>query len=50
MGNLHVLIKVQDFAKCIFKRGRLVVSIWGDSGGWGVDEWAGAVNGRLPQE
>lgn len=38
------------FREVHFQQGRLVVSIWGDSGGWGVDEWAVAVNGRLQQQ
>lgn len=38
------------FREVHFQQGRLVVSIWGDSGGWCVDEWVVAVNGRLPQE
>jgi hypothetical protein len=38
------------FREVHFQQGRLVVSIWGDSGGWGVHEWAVAVNGRLLQE
>jgi hypothetical protein len=38
------------FREVHLQQGRLVVSIWGDSGGWGVHEWAVAVNGRLLQE
>jgi hypothetical protein len=38
------------FREVHFQEGRVVVSIWGDSGGWGVDEWVMAVSGRLPQK
>lgn len=30
-----------------FRQGRVIVSIWADLDGYGVDEWAAAVNGRL---
>ena len=33
-----------------FRQGRVVVSILGDFDGFGVDEWAVAVNGRLPAQ
>ena len=49
-GELACAFQSEGFREVHFQRGRLVVSIWGDSGGWGVDEWALAVNGRLAQD
>ncbi|MAT98692.1 MAG: hypothetical protein CL608_16235 [Anaerolineaceae bacterium] len=49
-GESICAFQSEGFREVHFQQGRLVVSIWGDSGGWGVDEWVVAVNGRLPQE
>ena len=49
-GEAACAFQSGGFREVHFQQGRLVVSIWGDSGGSGVDEWALAVNGRLPQE
>jgi hypothetical protein len=46
-GESACAFQSEGFREVHFQRGRLMVSIWGDNGGWGADEWTLAVNGRL---
>lgn len=47
VGQEVCALKNTGFRMVNFRQGRVVVSILVDSGGFGVDEWAVAVNGRL---
>jgi len=50
VGQEVCALENTGFRMVNFRQGRVVVSILADSGGFGVDEWALAVNGRLLQE
>ena len=50
VGDSACAYQSAAFRELHFQQGRIVVSVWGDSGGQGVVDWAEAVNGRLTQE
>ncbi len=49
VGEESCALEGTGFRLVNFRQGRVVVSIWADLDGYGVDEWAAAVNGRLQQ-
>ncbi|MCA9956892.1 MAG: hypothetical protein KC434_19315 [Anaerolineales bacterium] len=49
VGDSACAYQSAAFRELHFQQGRIVVSVWGDSGGQGVVDWAEAVNGRLQQ-
>lgn len=50
VGEEVCALESTGFRMVNFRQGRVVVSILADFNGFGVDEWAEAVNGRLLQE
>ncbi|MBK8905957.1 MAG: hypothetical protein IPM53_32560 [Anaerolineaceae bacterium] len=50
VGEEACALESTGFRQVNFRQGRVVVSIWADLDGFGVDEWAAAVNGRLTQK
>ena len=50
VGQEVCALQSTGFRMVNFRQGTVVVSILADSGGFSVDEWAVAVNGRLNQE
>lgn len=50
VGEAVCALESPGFRMVNFRQGRVVISILADLNGFGVDEWALAVNGRLPQK
>jgi len=47
IGEEACALESTGFRQVSFRQGRVVVSIWADFDGYGVDDWAVAVDGRL---